>query len=382
MATLPAAVTGALPAIVRGLVSVGNDNRISARSAPKTELALTPDMVSLMDALIEARLLVVSNDRGEPTVRVAHEALLRAWPRAAALIAEDLDLLRARARAEQAMVRWLAEDEAVDFLLPRGRSLAEAVELLTERRDELSRELIRFIEASSAADEARRQAELATERARAEAEAAAERERSQRALEQAEAATRLARRTRIAAGLLSVLLVIAAGAGIVATLQRAQAVRQRNAALESQSRFLADAASTAAESGDARLARLLALAALPKDPFNPDRPYVASAEAALAQSWGEDRLIEIRPPAPKAQPPAAGAQPGPYAKARPIAGQRCASPGCVQLWLFRKRRAARDRWRRPCPGLRPREHRAAGCAPHRRQRGHRPQWRRHPVCPG
>src|SRR6185312_11043399 len=107
-----------------------------------------------------ARLLVVSG----PTIRVAHEALLRAWPRAQALIAEDMELLRARGRAEQAMLRWQSEKEAPDFLLPRGRSLAEARELLQARQGELGQDLTRFIEASAAADEERRQAELAAER--------------------------------------------------------------------------------------------------------------------------------------------------------------------------------------------------------------------------
>jgi len=313
VSALPEAVTAALPALVRALVTVGEDDRVGARAAPMAELSTNPDLAALTDALVAARLLVVSDDR---SVKVAHEALLHAWPRAAALIAEDRDLLRARARAEAAMLRWRAEGAAEDYLLPRGRPLAEAAELLAARRDELSPDLVGFIEASTAADEARRQAELAVERARAEAEAAAERERAERAQEQAAAAQRLARRTRIAASVLGVLLVIAVGAGVYAFVQRQQAVAQRNAALESQSRFLADAASAAADSGDARLARLLALEALPKDLANPDRPYVASAEAALAQAWGEDRLIAIRNPAPRTPPPAAtpAPKPGRFAK--------------------------------------------------------------------
>ncbi|MBV9549723.1 MAG: AAA family ATPase [Alphaproteobacteria bacterium] len=313
VAALPQAEADALPVLVRGLVLVGEDDRIGARAAPAAELHASPELAALTDALVAARLLVVSGD----SIRVAHEALLRAWPRAAALIAEDRELLRVRARAEQAMHRWLGEQEAADFLLPRGRSLAEAMELLEARRPELGQDLVRFIESSAAADEARRQAELAAERARAEAEAEAARQREQRAVEQAEAARRLTRRTRIAAAILSVLLLVAVGAGIFALIQRNQAVRQRNAALVAQSHFLADAASAAIESGDTRLGRLLALTALPKNLADPDRPYVHEAEAALAQSWPEDRLIAIEPPPPPAKPaakPAAPQPPGPYAK--------------------------------------------------------------------
>jgi WD40 repeat protein len=312
VAALPLDVAATLPVLVRALVLVGEDDRVGARAAPSAELRATPEIDALTDALVSARLLVVSG----PTIRVAHEALLRAWPRAATLIAEDKELLRARARAEQAMHRWLAEQEAPDFLLPRGRSLAEAMELLEARRDEMGADLVRFIEASAAADEARRQAELAAERARAEAEAEAARQREQRAMEQAAAAQRLTRRTRIAASILGVLLVIAVGAGIFAMIQRSQAVRQRNAALVSQSHFLADAASAAIEGGDTRLGRLLALAALPKILATPDRPFVREAEAALAQSWPEDRLIAIETPVtakPEAKPAAPAGPPGAYA---------------------------------------------------------------------
>lgn len=316
VAALPPGVAGALPVLVRGLVLVGGDNRVGARAAPLTELQAAPELAVLTNALVAARLLVVSG----ATVRVAHEALLRAWPRAQGLIAQDMDLLRARARAEQAMARWQAEKDAADFLLPRGRSLAEAQELLEARRDELGHDLIRFIEASAAADDERRQSELAAERARAEAEADAARQREQRAVEQAAAAHRLTRRTRIAAAVLGGLLLVAIGAGVFATMQRRQAVRQRNAALISQSHFLADAASAAIESGDSRLGRLLALAALPKTIADPDRPYVAAAEAALAQSWPEDRLIVIEPPPPaKLAPANPGAATAPSAATGPFA---------------------------------------------------------------
>jgi WD40 repeat protein len=311
VAALPQGEADALPVLVRALVLVGDDDRVGARAAPLSELHAQPDVGALTDALVQARLLVVSG----ATVRVAHEALLRAWPRAARLIAEDMELLRTRARAEQAMTRWLAEKEAPDFLLPRGRSLAEAHELLEARRGELGQGLVRFIEASMAADEERRQAELAAERARAEAEAEAARQREQRAIEQAAAAHRLTRRTRIAAAILSVLLVAAIGAGIFAMIQRSQAVRQRNEALVSQSHFLADASSAATESGDARLGRLLALTALPRTLSDPDRPYVQAAEAALAQSWPDDRLIAIEPKPPAARP----AQKSPRAATGPFA---------------------------------------------------------------
>ncbi len=59
---------------------------------------------------------------------------------------------------------------------------------------------------------------------------------------------------------------------------------QRDEALVSQSRFLADAAETASGNGNPMLGVLLSLEALPKDPDNPERPYTGEAEIALRKA--------------------------------------------------------------------------------------------------
>ena len=298
VAALPAPVVGALPALLRALVTVDEDGRAAARSADLAALKASPDRAALLEALLAARLLVVSGGAAGATVKVAHEALLRAWPRARALIAQDSDLLRARARAELAMARWKAEDRNPDLLLPHGRPLGEAVELLAARREELHTDLADYITTSAAADSARRDAELAAQRALTDA------------------AHRLAARTRVAAIGLGALALAAMVTGGYAFVQQGHASQQRDAALLSQSRFLSDAAGNLANQGDVRLARLLALAALPKDLEHPDRPYVPEAEAALAEVWGRDQLEAIIEPvkAAAAAPRAPDAKPGPFAK--------------------------------------------------------------------
>lgn len=59
---------------------------------------------------------------------------------------------------------------------------------------------------------------------------------------------------------------------------------QNDRLLIAQSRFIAEKANDLIDKGDSFLARLLALEALPKDLDNPDRPYVAEAEAALRKA--------------------------------------------------------------------------------------------------
>lgn len=58
-----------------------------------------------------------------------------------------------------------------------------------------------------------------------------------------------------------------------------------------QSRFIAEKANQLVEKGDSYTARLLALEALPKDLDNPDRPYVAEAEAALRNAANHNSAI-------------------------------------------------------------------------------------------
>src|SRR5262249_27622220 len=78
----------------------------------------------LITALTDARLLVQSRGIGDyPIVEVAHEALLRSWPRLTAWIAEtqeDLILLRqVRAAAKQ----WVRTERSKAFLWPHERLL-------------------------------------------------------------------------------------------------------------------------------------------------------------------------------------------------------------------------------------------------------------------
>ncbi len=142
VATLPEEVQVALPSVLRSLVTVRlRDEAVTARPATRSEVASTTAQVALTNALIGARLLVSDEGgNGETVVRVAHEALLSHWPRAQQIIAADREFLQTRARAQADTRRWLAEDKNPDLLLPSGKRLAEAEDLLEARREELERE--------------------------------------------------------------------------------------------------------------------------------------------------------------------------------------------------------------------------------------------------
>jgi len=89
---------------------------------PRAELAGVLGGAGVLDALIDARLLVTDED---DVVEVAHEALLAAWPRAVAWRREDVEGARVRDELRDLAQRWDARKRAPALLL-RGDDLDEA----------------------------------------------------------------------------------------------------------------------------------------------------------------------------------------------------------------------------------------------------------------
>jgi hypothetical protein len=113
-----------------------------------------PGAKALVDAFVAARLLVVETgkaDEQKAEVTVAHEALFEHWAALKnLLLAERDDLILPRARVGASHELWLAENRAGDFLLPPGKQLSEAEQLLEEYGEELTPELKAYIAASMA----------------------------------------------------------------------------------------------------------------------------------------------------------------------------------------------------------------------------------------
>jgi WD40 repeat protein/class 3 adenylate cyclase len=312
---LPTDIEDALPVVLRSLTTVRlGEETVTARPALRSEVAGSPAQAALVDTLIAARLLVSDeNAEGQAVVRLAHEALLSRWPRARAIVNANREFLETRARVQADARRWHSDRKNPELLLPPGKRLAEAEEVLLARRDEIDDRIIEYIEASSVAERAAAEKERQAERARIEAEETAKRERLEREAErrslEAAAATRLARRTRIAAGI-ALLLAIGAGAGAVvgyrgqqeavrqtqraeqnageaqaaavqARTAEAQALEAKDQALRNQSLSLSLLSQQIGATGETEAAILLALEALPSEGSASDRPYLVEAAAAL-----------------------------------------------------------------------------------------------------
>ena len=144
------AAAAAFAALFRRLVvvSAGDGSAASKRAG---EAEIPPGAASsLAEALLEARLLTVDRDAaGQRVFAVAHEAVLREWPRARDWLSANLETLRAMARVAADRAVWTQANRDAGLLLPEGPRLAAAQDLLRRSRQELDAESIAYIEASA-----------------------------------------------------------------------------------------------------------------------------------------------------------------------------------------------------------------------------------------
>ena len=178
-------------ALMLRLVGEGEGDAPVRRRAPLAELDLERDkwMADVLATLADSRLVTVS----EGNVEVAHEALLREWPRLREWIEEDAEGRRLRRHITQAASEWDAAGRDRSELY-RGARLAAALDWTAEHAldvNELEREFV---------TESREASEKETKSVR-----------------------RTNRRLRALLAGVAVLLVAAVAGGIFAAVQRGQA---------------------------------------------------------------------------------------------------------------------------------------------------------------
>jgi len=169
------------------------------------------------------RLLVTGWDRaGRPMVEVAHEALIRTWPRLRKWIEANREELRARAAVLQAKVEWEKHGRREDLLLPAGFQLERARAFLADPGELTITDIQEFIALSTAREETERK----------EREEALARDKAQVAeIRAADAQARIASSQRITRwAFAAVAAVILIAGGIVAWWQADKARLQADKA--------------------------------------------------------------------------------------------------------------------------------------------------------
>lgn len=227
------------------LLVVGPEGEPTRRRALLADVtaALPGNGAGGLDRIVEvwaqARLLTLDHhpDSRAPTVEVAHEALLREWPRLRDWVAEDRTDLAALAHLRDAAAGWEALDRDPGGLY-RGTRLDSALHVAGDRGRVLPPGERAFLDASRAGRDGERRREV-----------------------------RRLRRLRLQLVVLAVALVVSLGAGTVAVGQRDRASDQ----------------------GDLAEARELAAAAEANLDVDPERSVLLALEA-LDRAPGDARL--------------------------------------------------------------------------------------------
>lgn len=161
IAGLSAAQIASLPHVLSLVVTVSaTGNAVTSRRAPWSALR-HDDERQVVNALVESRLFVSELVDDSAGFGVAHEALLRRWPRVTVWIATYRDALRIRDRVAAQSARWVSEGRPHDLLLPSGKQLDEARSLLGMAAVSLSADDAELIQVSTQRSTLRRRARMA-----------------------------------------------------------------------------------------------------------------------------------------------------------------------------------------------------------------------------
>ncbi|MFB2732452.1 nSTAND1 domain-containing NTPase [Shewanella mangrovisoli] len=146
---LTEAEKASLPRILSLLVTLREDEKsITSRTARWSQLQSAAE-TALVQAMVDSRLFVSHLQNGEPCFSIAHEALLRRWPRATAWISEHNDSLSIKSRLQHLSQRWLSEAKHSAYLLAEGKPLKEAQSLRQNPLFDLDERETDFIAASN-----------------------------------------------------------------------------------------------------------------------------------------------------------------------------------------------------------------------------------------
>jgi len=110
------------------VVISADEDSVTSQRAPLSLLRSDSER-QVVNALVESRLFVSELMGAVPGFGVAHEAILRRWPRMTEWIEAHRSALRIRGRLAQLTVRWVRDNRSNDLLLPRGKQLSEAKSL-------------------------------------------------------------------------------------------------------------------------------------------------------------------------------------------------------------------------------------------------------------
>jgi len=266
------------------------------REAPLQNAAV---METVIAAFGRYRLLTFDHNplTREPTVEVAHEALLREWERLRAWLDDNRDDVRLQRSLAASAAEWAENDRDQGFLL-RGSRLDLFAGWAAETTLALTANEHNYLQASLAAREQREREEQARQQRELETARQLAQEQTQRAEEQ----SRSARRLRLLAAGLAIVLLVALGAALLALNARSTALREAEL---NHSLVLATTAEEEMGAGEVDRALALALEAVSIDDPPPEAvsklASVAYGPGTLAVLSGHSAAVRAATFSPDAE---------------------------------------------------------------------------------
>jgi WD40 repeat protein len=139
--TVSSGAQASLDTLLQHLVAdIDDAGRLTMRTVALSALATDENLNELVSKMIEARLLV----NAEGSVRVAHEALLRRWDRAAKSPVMKAEIIRLRRQVSEDLQLWNKTQLNQDLLQP-GTVLAAAEAVVRDNPGSLPRDMERYI---------------------------------------------------------------------------------------------------------------------------------------------------------------------------------------------------------------------------------------------
>jgi eukaryotic-like serine/threonine-protein kinase len=146
-----------LPQLLRQLSAISESDSAEAdattsgltiRTVPLAEALFGTASSRLVEALVNARILLTCGEGTAAGIRLAHQRVLTDWIRARQLVAASIRFFRIREDIEDRRRKWNDAGRSRDLLIPRGLPLAQAESIVKGFGDELSSATREFVSAS------------------------------------------------------------------------------------------------------------------------------------------------------------------------------------------------------------------------------------------
>jgi len=121
-----------LKSVLSQLVTLNPDGKTITSRAARLQALTNTSQKELVQAMVDSRLFVSHLQNQEACFSLAHEALLRQWPRAKQWINDHKDALAIKSRLYHHTQQWLNEHKSSAYLLAPGKPLQEALTLLND----------------------------------------------------------------------------------------------------------------------------------------------------------------------------------------------------------------------------------------------------------